>query len=233
MSEREKPVSKRVSNRRRVRREVASAAVGLFDRQGFDETTVDEVAEAAGVSRRTLFRHFQSKADLVFADHEEQLERMEELLAPDDRARPPLEVLPELAASVIRSLTDPAEFYLARNRVLRASPELRRREQAYGLQYARPVTRFLLDRLPPTPDRGFLAEIIAISLVTVVNHAQRQWAAAGGDLDAVALTRSGTDLMVRVFGPFVAQGEDQTGGDEEPTISRAEVTRLVHEILAG
>ena len=49
-----------------TRTEIADAAVRLFLERGFTETTMDDVAAAAGVSRRTAYRHFPSKDDLVF-----------------------------------------------------------------------------------------------------------------------------------------------------------------------
>ena len=49
-----------------TRAAIADAAVALFAARGFAETTMGEVAEAAGVSRRTAYRHFPSKDDLVF-----------------------------------------------------------------------------------------------------------------------------------------------------------------------
>ena len=48
-----------------VRNAIYQAAVELFAERGFDETTVEEVAQAAGVSRRSLFRYFSSKDDLL------------------------------------------------------------------------------------------------------------------------------------------------------------------------
>lgn len=48
-----------------VRDAIWDAAIDLFDRKGFDETTVDEIAKAAGTSRRSFFRYFQSKSDLL------------------------------------------------------------------------------------------------------------------------------------------------------------------------
>jgi mycofactocin system transcriptional regulator len=58
----------------------------LFERKGFEETTVDDIASAAGIGRRTFFRYFASKNDLVWGDFEGQLVRLRELLAavPDD-----------------------------------------------------------------------------------------------------------------------------------------------------
>jgi len=48
-----------------VRETLWTAAIDLFTRQGFEETTVDDVVASAGTSRRTFFRHFESKRDLM------------------------------------------------------------------------------------------------------------------------------------------------------------------------
>lgn len=48
-----------------VRDAIQDAAIGLFEERGFDHTTVDEIADRAGVSRRSLFRYFSSKSDLM------------------------------------------------------------------------------------------------------------------------------------------------------------------------
>ncbi|MEZ7004326.1 mycofactocin system transcriptional regulator [Streptomyces sp. AD55] len=52
----------------------------LFARQGFDDTTVDDIAAAAGIGRRTFFRYFSSKNDLVWGDFETQLTKLRDLL---------------------------------------------------------------------------------------------------------------------------------------------------------
>jgi mycofactocin system transcriptional regulator len=64
--------------RRRVtsRAELEQTAFGLFDSRGFDATTVDEIAAAAGIGRRTFFRYFPSKNDIPWGAFEVELERM-------------------------------------------------------------------------------------------------------------------------------------------------------------
>ena len=58
------------------REDVARAALDLFDRQGYDETTVDEIAAAVGVSRRTFFRYYDSKRDVVWGEFDAELVRL-------------------------------------------------------------------------------------------------------------------------------------------------------------
>ncbi|AUG75000.1 TetR family transcriptional regulator [Kitasatospora sp. MMS16-BH015] len=69
----------RERKKQRTRQLIADVAIGLFLRRGFDEVSVVEIAEAAEVSKRTLFTYFPSKEDLVlhrFADHEDEAARV-------------------------------------------------------------------------------------------------------------------------------------------------------------
>jgi AcrR family transcriptional regulator len=56
----------RETKKLRTRQEIAEAAMGLFARRGFDHVTVAEVAEAAGVSEKTVFNYFPTKEDLFY-----------------------------------------------------------------------------------------------------------------------------------------------------------------------
>ncbi|MDG6100529.1 TetR family transcriptional regulator [Dactylosporangium aurantiacum] len=65
--------------RQLVRDELTEAALKLLAFQGFEETTIDQMAAAAGVSRRTFFRYFQSKEDVIIeflSDHGRQLSQI-------------------------------------------------------------------------------------------------------------------------------------------------------------
>lgn len=78
-------VASATTDRRAVRRALVSAqieqtALELFESRGFDDVTVDEVAAAAGVGRRTFFRYFPSKHDVVLGGLDDQLERMRDAL---------------------------------------------------------------------------------------------------------------------------------------------------------
>jgi TetR/AcrR family transcriptional regulator, regulator of mycofactocin system len=71
-------VGRPVAGRRRVtsRAELEQTAFALFAARGFDATTVDEIAAAAGIGRRTFFRYFPSKNDIPWGAFEDELDRM-------------------------------------------------------------------------------------------------------------------------------------------------------------
>lgn len=75
------PVPVRERTRRAVRAELAMLAQDLFVAQGYDETTIDDIAAAAGMSRRTFFRYFASKEGLVLGKYEIVGDRLAEALA--------------------------------------------------------------------------------------------------------------------------------------------------------
>ena len=68
-------------------------ALELFSTQGFAETTVDEIADAAGIARRTLFRYYPSKNDLVWGDFDARLADLESWLAAAPADQPLVETL--------------------------------------------------------------------------------------------------------------------------------------------
>jgi AcrR family transcriptional regulator len=61
-------LSLRDRKRERTRRALIDAAVALFERKGYDETTVAEIAAAADIGTRTFFSYFASKEDILFRD---------------------------------------------------------------------------------------------------------------------------------------------------------------------
>jgi TetR/AcrR family transcriptional regulator, regulator of mycofactocin system len=72
----------RVGRRRSTtRHHITDVAIELFARRGFDEVSVDDVAEAAGIARRTLFRYYASKNAIPWGDFDTHLQHLRDLLA--------------------------------------------------------------------------------------------------------------------------------------------------------
>lgn len=77
------------------RTEIERIALELFIRNGFTETTLDDIAAAAGIARRTFFGYFSSKNDVVWGDFDALLRGMDAWLAGNHDDRPLLEALTE------------------------------------------------------------------------------------------------------------------------------------------
>lgn len=141
---------------------VADVAVRMFAEQGFQATSATAIAEAAGVSRSTFFRHFRSKEDVIFADHDELLGSITDFLA---REHPdPYRAVCEAATMVFRRFRDRLPIVQLRDRVVRDTPELRDRELITTSRYERLMVSYLRRRLPdqpPLPAIRFVAAVIA------------------------------------------------------------------------
>lgn len=88
-----------------TREQIEGVALELFAERGFEATTVDEVAAAVGVGRRTLFRYFASKNDIVWGDFDWVMGRLREAL--DEGAERPL--MEALRRAVVESNRYPAD----------------------------------------------------------------------------------------------------------------------------
>ena len=109
-----------------VRDALIAAAEKLFRTRDFESVTVEEIAHAAGVSRRTFFRYFKSKEDVMV----ERSNQMDNKLIVELTARPPdepplLAIRNTLVPTIISNLEDP-EYMRSTIRMLRETPSIRR-----------------------------------------------------------------------------------------------------------
>jgi AcrR family transcriptional regulator len=99
----------RERNRARTYADITEAALDLFARQGFDATTVDQVAGAAGISAATFFRYFATKEDVLFTDEAASAaELVTAVAARSDRGQPSVQALAEPVMAFAESIAGPA-----------------------------------------------------------------------------------------------------------------------------
>lgn len=79
--------------KQRTRAAIEDSSLRLFADKGFEETTVDDLAAAAGIGRRTFFRYYPSKNDVVVGDYEEGTRVLRAALAGADPATHPVEMV--------------------------------------------------------------------------------------------------------------------------------------------
>ena len=154
-------------------------AFGLFADHGFDETTVDDIAAAAGIGRRTFFRYFASKNDVVWGAFDAGLAHLRAALDAADPAQPWMDAL-RIAVVDFNSL-DPEQVPLHRVRMelILHVPAL----QAYAtLMYARwreVVADFVAARTGAKPDE-LLPRLVGHTALAAAVAAYEQWLAEPG-----------------------------------------------------
>lgn len=173
------------AQRLKMRRELAAAAMELFATKGYEATTVDEIAGAAGVARRTFFRHFRSKEEAIFPDHDDTLVRAEAVLNAAPAHEHPLDTVCRGIKEVMRMYAAKPAVAVARYKLTREVPTLREAEIASVARYERLFTRYLLGYFDEREhqvgnDDPLLAEVAASAVVTAHNHVLRRWLRAGG-----------------------------------------------------
>ncbi|TLF57643.1 TetR family transcriptional regulator [Nonomuraea sp. KC401] len=115
----------------RTRRELAEAALRLFADQGYEPTTVAQIAAAANVSRATFFNYFTDKEDVLFADASAHEDLMKEVLTDTDREVTPgqalFQAVERLLQAPVWSLNPESDLVPVRARLIVTEPALRAR----------------------------------------------------------------------------------------------------------
>lgn len=244
--------SRAAAQRLKMRRELAAAAMELFATKGYEATTVDEIAAAAGVARRTFFRHFRSKEEAIFPDHDDTLIRAEAVLNAAPAHEHPLDTVCRGIKEVMRMYAARPEISVARYKLTREVPTLREAEIASVARYERLFTRYLLGHFDEhahdddANDDPLLAEVAASAVVTAHNHVLRRWLRAGGQGDVEAQLDHAFAIVRRTFGTGIGAGRDTaprtapasvaTQGEVLVTVARTdapldEVMRTIEQAL--
>jgi AcrR family transcriptional regulator len=158
----------------------------LFAENGYENTTVAEIAERAGVTERTFFRHYADKKDVLFAGSgllEEAV--IAAVISAVDR--PPIDAAMAGAEAGLRMIADGRGHQLAsrRSAIVASSPELRERELIKLESLKRAVADTLRDRQTPEPTAALAAELA----VAVFHIAFGRWIQGNPDVHPVALAR--------------------------------------------
>lgn len=155
-------------------RRLVDAAMTLFAEQGFESTSVEDIAARAGVGRTTFFRRFPTKEDVVFPDHDGLLEKVGARLATGTAATART-ALEEASGIVLAHYLAEGETARQRYRLTRTVAPLRHRELASVHRYFRLFSHHLRAWLGDTPEAALRAELTASSVITAHNHVLRSW----------------------------------------------------------
>jgi AcrR family transcriptional regulator len=175
---------------RETRARIVEAAIHLFLEHGFDETTMDDIADAAGVSRRTVYRHFPAKDDLVFEQPEQWLPQFEREIA----TRTPGESLHDVCCrglkAVAQHIQDNARSILPAFAVYVATPSLRGRNGRTEDDWFERYVSLLTPDEPPSAATMLEIATLAGSLVGTTKALVAVWATSQPNADMVDMTQA-------------------------------------------
>jgi AcrR family transcriptional regulator len=215
-----------------ARERLASAAFAMFAEHGFDATTVEEIAEAAGVSRRTFFRHFPTKEDVIFPDHD----RLRALVAEQLEMRhnePPLVAVCNAVRLVLADYVRQKNVSLHRFFLTQQVAALREREVTSVHAYQRLFARYLRERLDDAD--GLQAELMAACVVSAHNATLRHWLRSDAESDAFAELESAFQQVQSLFanGALARSGTGIAGTTVAVFQSDVPMSHVLHSIQSA
>ena len=153
--------SLRERKRGRTRRALVEAAIDLFDRQGYDQTTVAEIAAGAQLSARSFFSYFGSKEEILFADSDSVIQVAANAIAARGPGQRPAEVLADVLQRILAADTAlGSRMARVRMRLIMEVPAVRGRGLQVSFGAQREIARLLHAAFPDELD-----EVTAASLV--------------------------------------------------------------------
>jgi AcrR family transcriptional regulator len=171
-----------------VRAQIADVALVMFDEQGFDETTVDQITSAVGISPRSFFRYFASKEDVVLGDPMIYGEPVRQRLAQGLESMPLWEALRWGFEAVIEIVESDPEWALRATRVMIRSPSLRARNTEKHLAWMTVLEPLVAGAMSgPETDRHYQARAVTLCALTCLDAYSAEWVHRGGDAPSRAL----------------------------------------------
>jgi AcrR family transcriptional regulator len=186
----------RERKRRETRRRLAETGLKLFLEQGYEETTLDKIAEAAGVSRRTVFHYFEQKEDILLAWQSGLGEAIREAILAERPDRPPVDVV---LAALLRLVGQyQAADQIRIERLMASSDRLAARKHGKYAEQEQAVFEALV-ALWPGAERRERLRLVAMVSVGALRLAFERWAGSGGaEPLAACLRRAFAELKAEI-----------------------------------
>ena len=167
------------------------AAMALYAERGFENTTVAEIAERAGVTERTFFRHFADKREVLFEGSDALKQRLVTAVADAPRSAAPLDAVAVGLEAIADIFEERREFSRQRRAIIASNPELQERELIKLASFASALAEVLRRRGVPDPAAGLAAE----TGIAVFRIAWERWTDEDNHRDFARLIREWLDEL--------------------------------------
>ena len=210
-----------------ARDRLAQAAFALFDEQGYEQTTVDDITERAGLGRTTFFRHYRSKEDVIFPDHDRLLALIQDRLATSSHSTA-LAAVSDAIRLVLLHYLDEGDLARLRYALTSKVAALRDREIASVARYQRLFREFISDWMgDPAESASLRAELMAASMVAAHNHVLRRWLRAESP-DPIKEVNEALRHVIQLFATPTSQA---AASDRGTTVVAFKTGRNIDELL--
>ncbi|GAA3119151.1 TetR/AcrR family transcriptional regulator [Streptomyces rectiviolaceus] len=182
---------------------IREATYRLINEQGYDATTVEQIAEAAEVSPSTVFRYFPTKEDIVLTDE------YDPFLEDELRARPADEPIVESLRHVLRravglGFAEEPEVSRLRTRLMVEVPAVRSRLLESMAVTSQMLCRVIAERTGRAPG-DLEVRVFAMSLIAALTETTAYWAEHGHEDDLGGLVDRTMDMLIAGFGTGAPQ----------------------------
>jgi AcrR family transcriptional regulator len=174
-----------------ARGRLEQAALELYTERGFDQTTVAEIAQRAGLTERTFFRHFADKREVLFWGQDALMQLVTTHIAHAPDSASPLEAVRGALQAVGEMFEGRREHSRRRQAVVGANPGLQERELIKLASLAAAMAEALGRRGVPQP----AAKLTAETAVAIFKVAFDRWISAGGDADLTRVIGDSLDEL--------------------------------------
>jgi AcrR family transcriptional regulator len=179
--------------------EIERVAIELFAQRGFADVTVDEIAEAAGISPRTVFRYFPTKSDLVRAHQRRLFDRLVRALASRPTHEGPVTALREALLATSRMRPEDRERIVLVGRLLRSTGPLVAqgvgRDVGFEGDRDGELVALLAERVGPDASAPVWPAVVVAAMTAAAQTAFRAWLAHDGEGELTAMIADALDVL--------------------------------------
>jgi AcrR family transcriptional regulator len=173
------------------RARLVQAAMVLYGEQGFDRTTVAEIAERAGLTERTFFRYFTDKREVLFFGAQALQELLVNTVVNAPASTTPIEAVTRALEAAGKMFGERREFSVQRQRIIDGSTELQERELIKLATLAAAVADALRQRGVTDPSAGLIGEVA----IAVFKNSFERWVLASEPGDLGPLIRDALERL--------------------------------------
>ena len=191
----------RERKKQQTRADLTDAAERLFAERGFDDVTIDQIAEAADVSPRTFYRYFASKEDLVLGGMDEMHDLFRALLATRPADEPVVDSLRSAFAALASDMERDPERSLRQGALIRTTPSLVLRRVQRQAALEAQIAPVLAERLGSSGSGDLRAPLLVACAFSAFRVATIAWMTGGATTSLADLIDDALAQLAHGFGP--------------------------------